>query len=356
MIKILHSADWHLDSPFQGKTQEQARALRRSLLQIPGRIAELCRVTQCDMVLLSGDIFDGPYTAQSLLALRSALEEMGVPVFITPGNHDFIGTDSPWLTEKWPENVHIFTKPYLQSVELPDLNCRVWGAGFQSMDSQPLLEGFRAPEDMVNIGILHGDPTQASSPCCPVTQKQVADCRLAYLALGHIHKGGSFTAGNTLCAWPGCPMGRGYDEQGEKGVYIVTVEEKADIRFYPLATPRFYDLELPTEGSAHRALTNALPAVGNDHFYRITFIGESEKLDLTTLQQDFSQFPNLVLRDKTVPPMDIWRSLGEDSFEGTFFSILRDSMEGQDEDTRKKIQLSARICRQILDGQEVTLP
>ena len=356
MIKILHTADWHLDTPFQGRSEEQARSLRRSLLQIPGRIAELCRVTQCDMMLLSGDVFDGPYTAQSLQALRSALEEAAVPVFITPGNHDFTGPDSPWLTESWPENVHIFTTPNMEAVELPALNCRVWGAGFQSMDSQPLLEGFHAPEDMINIGILHGDPTQANSPCCPVTQSQVAASGLAYLALGHIHKGGSFTAGATLCAWPGCPMGRGYDEQGEKGVYITTVTDSAQLQFYPLPTPRFYDWEVSAGESAEKALEALLPGVGNDHFYRITFTGESEKLDLSALQETFSQFPNLVLRDKTVLPPDIWRSLGEDSFDGTFFSILRDSLENADDATQKKILLSARICRQLLDGQEVTLP
>ena len=100
-MKILHSADWHLCSPLQGRTPEQTQRLRRALLQIPGKIAALCRQEQCDMMLLAGDLFDGACTKESLNAVRTALEEVGIPVFISPGNHDFCAANSLWLTEKW---------------------------------------------------------------------------------------------------------------------------------------------------------------------------------------------------------------------------------------------------------------
>ena len=148
-MKILHSADWHLDSPLQGHTTEQTALLRRALLAIPGKIAALCRAEKCDMMLLSGDLFDGPYTADSLNALRDALSEVAVPVFIAPGNHDYLGADSPWLTQSWPENVHIFTQPVLTAMEGP--GCTVYGAGFTSMDCPSLLEGFHAEEKTPSV-------------------------------------------------------------------------------------------------------------------------------------------------------------------------------------------------------------
>ena len=58
-MKILHSADIHLDAPFAGRTAEEAAFLRRELLAVPGKLAELCVSQQCDMVLLAGDLFDG---------------------------------------------------------------------------------------------------------------------------------------------------------------------------------------------------------------------------------------------------------------------------------------------------------
>ena len=100
MIKILHSADWHLDSAMQ----LGGESLRKALLEIPGKIAAICKQQQCDLVLLSGDLFDGAYTQDSLRILKNALEEMAVPVFITPGNHDFASVSSPWLREVFPES------------------------------------------------------------------------------------------------------------------------------------------------------------------------------------------------------------------------------------------------------------
>ena len=350
-MKILHSADWHLDAPLQGRSEDAARLLRNALLELPGKIAAICRAENCDMMLLSGDLFDGPYDADTLQILQNALREAAVPVMISPGNHDFCAANSLWLTEKWPENVHIFTRPSMECIELPALSCRVYGGGFTAIDCPPLLEGFRAEEGMVSIGILHGDPTQAFSPYNPITRTQVAQSGLSYLALGHIHKAGSFRAGDTLCAWPGCPMGRGYDEAGEKGVLLVTIEETVQAQFLPLDTPRFYDLETTTD-----ALDTLLPPVGSDDFYRITLIGESDPLDLTALQKRYCRFPNLLLRDETVPAVDLWQVLGEDSFEGTYFELLHQALENADPQSRQQILLAAKISRQILDGREVVLP
>ena len=351
-MKILHSADLHLDSPFAGRTGAQAQFLRQKLLEIPQKLCDFCRAEQCDLILLAGDLFDGPWTLESLNALRFALEESGVPVFISPGNHDFCSPNSPYLTERWPSNVHIFTQPAIESVLIESLDCRIYGAGFRSMDCRGLLEGFQASGDETyHIGILHGDPTQVTSPYCPITAEQIRKSGLDYLALGHIHKGDSLRAGNTLCAWPGCPMGRGFDELDTKGALIVTLDDTVEAKFVPLDTPRFFDYEAsPTE------IANLLPAVGNDHFYRITLTGESPALDLAALAEKYARFPNLELRDRTVPERDIWGSADEDSLEGVYFRLLKDAMDDADEDTRRAISLAARISRQILDGQEVKLP
>lgn len=349
-MKILHAADLHLDTSFTGRSP----ALRRELLKVPGKLAALCRKENCDLMLLSGDLFDGPWTKESLDTLRNALKEAAVPVFISPGNHDFCGMDSPYLTEDWPENVHIFTNPAISSVVLEDLDCRVYGAGFRSMDCEALLEGFTAQGDeKFHIAVLHGDPTQLNSPYNPITAAQIRESGLQYLALGHIHKTGSLRCGETLCAWPGCPMGRGWDETGVKGVLTVTVDAMAEAAFVPLDCPQHHDFQIPGE-DAHNALSALLPAVGNSDYYRITLIGEAPKPDLEALRSAFAQFPNLELRDSTVPEVDIWGSADGDSLEGVYFRILKDA--SNQDDTRDIAALAARISRKILDGQEVALP
>lgn len=347
-----------MDSPIQGRTEAQTALLKQALLALPGKITAVCKKEGCDMMLLAGDLFDGPYTADSYHALYDALEDAAVPVFIAPGNHDHLGTDSPWMKEAWPANVVIFTQNHMVSVAVPELNCWVFGAGFDGPDCDGLLEGFRAEDpNACTVGVLHGDPTQIQSPYCPITEQQVQQSGLDYLALGHIHKGGSFRAGSTLCLWPGTPMGRGFDELGEKGVQIITIEnKKASNRFVPLDNPRFYDLEVPAGDDPTAALKGILPPVGNTDFYRITLTGESEPPDIAALEKLYPQFPNLLLRDRTVPPIDLWANTGEDTLEGVYFRILQASLEGQDELTSERIRLAAKISRQLLDGREVKLP
>ena len=356
-MKILHSADWHLDAPMTGRSEEDAVILRQELKKIPGKIAALCQKEQCDLVLLAGDLFDGAYTPDSYRTVYEALEAMAVPVFITPGNHDFCDANSPYLRENWPKNVHIFTRPEMEAVELPQLDCTVYGAGFAAMDCPGLLENFRAEgAGKWQIGVLHGDATAPSSTYCPVTAQQVRLSGLHYLALGHIHKLDSFRSGDALCAWPGCPMGHGYDETGDKGAILLTLGEETEARFVPLDAPRFYDEELEVGADAASALENLLPGVPTEDFYRVTLTGYSDELDLQELSARFAHVKHLVLRDRTIPEKELWSAVGEDTLEGMFFTLLHDELDTESGKYQSRIKLAARIARQILDGQEVTLP
>lgn len=353
MIKILHSADWHLDSPLSARDD----GLREALLEIPEKIAEVVRQEGCDLVLLSGDLFDGIPSRETVEAVHRALAEMGAPVFISPGNHDYIRPDSPWLCHIWPENVHIFTQNTMTGVSLPALDCRIYGGAFVGMDCPSLLEGFRAEgTERWKIAVLHGDPQIRNSPYCPITQDQILSSGLDYLALGHIHKTGQTSAGGTLCAWPGCPMGRGYDETGEKGVYIVTVGEAVEAVFRPLDTPRFYDLTAEAGEDPAAALNSLLPSAGSGDYYRITLTGECAGVDIPALQEAFSRFPRLVLRDRTVPPVDLWANAGADTLEGVYFRLLREALDQAGEEDARRIRLAAKLSRKLLDGQEVALP
>ena len=349
-LKILHSADWHLDSAFVSFTEEQRAYLRQAQRQIPGKIARLVRQEGCDLVLLAGDLFDGEATRESIELVRQALKDCCVPVFISPGNHDFCTDGSPWLEESWPENVHVFTGA-LEAVAVPELDCRIYGAGYQNMDCPPLLEDFHAEGmEKYQIAVLHGDPTVSNSPYCPITAAQVRNSGLDYLALGHIHKAGGFRAGATLCAWPGCPMGRGWDETGEKGLCIVTLEDTAELRSVTMDTIRFLEEALDIGADAAGALEGYLPGAGSEDFYRISLTG-CGTADVEALKRQFAAFPNLELRDNTEAPVDLWADAGEDTLRGVYFRLLREISE---EDPNAL--LAAELSRKLLEGREVRLP
>ena len=356
MIKLLHAADLHLGSPFRGLPPEKAASRRSEQRRLPELLADLYHDQGCDGMLLSGDLFDGTAAREDMEALTRALERCG-PVFIAPGNHDFYSAASPYHTARWPRNVHIFTRPVIESVALPELDLRVWGAGFRDMDCPGLLAGFtaRGPE-AYQVMVLHGDPTTTDSPCCPVTRAQAENSGLHYLALGHIHKGGAFRAGTTLCAWPGCPMGRGFDETGDKGALIVTLDGEANAQFFPLSTRRYQRLTLEAGSDPAAALENALPAETSRDIYRVIFQGEAEDLDLQALKDRFtSRFYHLELRDETVPKVDTWESAGEDTLEGLFFRKLRDALGEAGPDEQRQLVLAARLVRRFLDGRQEEL-
>lgn len=341
-LKLLHSADWHLGSPLRSLEPELRERLRQAQRRLPGEVAKLVREHHCDLVLLSGDLLEGNPGKEWIRLLSDAFRDMAVPVMISPGNHDFCCPGSPWLEEVWPENVHIFTGS-LESVVIPELDCRVYGAGYSSMDCPPLLEGFRAEGDERHcVAVLHGDPLVKNSPCCPVTAAQVRDSALCYLALGHIHGSGSFRSGSTLCGWPGCPMGRGWDETGPKGVYLVTLEDTPRLEQIKLDLPCFYDLTAEIGDD----LYTILPPTATGDIYRLTLTGLG-RADLSGIRKVFSHL-NLELVDRTVSPETLWAQAGDDSFRGVYFRLLRES--GSD-----AAELAAAISLRLLDGSEVAL-
>ena len=58
MVKILHAADFHLDSPFSGLTEEKARQRRRECRELVSRLVDYANSQGVELMLLCGDLFD----------------------------------------------------------------------------------------------------------------------------------------------------------------------------------------------------------------------------------------------------------------------------------------------------------
>ena len=94
MIRLLHAADFHLDSAFSALPPERAAERRLEQRFALQALSALCRERGCDAVLLSGDLFDSALTADSTVDfVRKALAKIPeIYVFISPGNHDPIAS------------------------------------------------------------------------------------------------------------------------------------------------------------------------------------------------------------------------------------------------------------------------
>lgn len=357
MIKFLHAADLHLDSPFHGLSPAQAAERRQEQRQLLTELAELVNSEKCDLVLLAGDLFDSenafPETVETLCR---ALGSMDAQVFIAPGNHDHLCGGSPYFTAKWPENVHIFKKTEIEAVCIPALGCTVYGAGFISRTAPSLLEGFRVQDpEMMNLMVLHGDTETAQSVYNAITKEQIADSGLDYLALGHIHLQSALQKiGKTVYGWPGCIMGRGFDELGKKGVFLGTVSEAGTQAHFHALTGRCYEiLEVAVGDNALGAIEAALPTGTENDIYRIRLTGPSESLDLRALQAKLAdRFYALHLRDETTPKIDIWQQAGEDTLQGQFLLLLQEKLQGASEEEKALLTMAAKLGLDAMDGRE----
>lgn len=361
-IKILHAADFHLDSAFAGLSGEQAKLRRRESRQLLERLSNYVNQNGVQIVLLAGDLFDGATSyRETVETLIDALAGMTARVFIAPGNHDFYAARSPYATLRWPENVHIFKTREIERVEVPELGCAVYGAAFtDAAQETSLLDGFTAPDDgLTHLMVLHGDLTAAEARYDPVTREQIAASNLDYLALGHTHKfGGVETAGRTAYAYSGCPEGRGFDELDDKGFLCGTVERgEVDIKFIPFAKRHYRILRVDvTDQKPEDALQAAMPETAASDLCRVIFTGETDErgVDIKLTQERFdSDFFHLELRDETHMRQDIWAHAQEDSLRGLFLRELWGQYETADEAGRRQVERAARFGLAALDRRDL---
>lgn len=359
-IRILHAADLHLDSPFEGLPAAKAAQRRQEQRELLKKMANTAEAEQVQLVLLSGDLLDSDsaYTETAEELVR-ALGSMSVPVIISPGNHDFYSRRSPYARLTFPKNVYIFTENRIQCVELAQLGVRVWGAAFTDKYSPALLSGFSAEKKngVLDLMCIHGEVGKGTQ-YNPITTQDIAASNMDYIALGHIHQASGLNkAGNTYYAWPGCPEGRGFDECGEKFVYIVDVSDTGcNIKPMSLAERR-YEI-MPVELGDKAPLTAVQEALSGDtqrDIYRIILRGETDEApDINALRQVLEErFYSLQLRDETVLRHDIWERSGEDSLRGQFLQRLRSAYDkAKDETEREIIVQAARWGLTALDKRE----
>ena len=141
MLKILHTGDFHLDSPFTGVDLPTGERLRDELRKIFIDVVELAGGH--DLMLIAGDLFDCGYVSPETLTLvRDSLAAYGKPVVIAPGNHDPYSTGSIWTATAWPENVYIFDTDELSTFrfnigEVP-VAVHGWAFTSPSLERSPL--------------------------------------------------------------------------------------------------------------------------------------------------------------------------------------------------------------------------
>ena len=360
-IKVLHSADFHMDSPFDALSDSKAAVRRAELRQLPKKIAKLAISEKADLILLCGDLLDSDNvfkeTGEELL---DSFRVTQIPIFIAPGNHDYYHSKTVYASRDLPENVFIFKKNAIEYYDFPEKGFRVYGAGFTDRSAPSLLNGFcvKHEEEIAKVMCLHGDVGVPDSPYNPISTEQIRESGLDYLALGHIHKAsGLQKEGSTFYSYSGCAEGRGFDETGEKTVNIISIEDgKCTLRPVSLAARKYEKIEVDiSDKDPLFSIQLNLPDETIRDIYRIIIKGTAEKtLNVSELYSQLSGlFFELRLEDKTTLKREIWETAGENTLRGTFLSKMKSRFDAAESDQEKEIiEMAVRWGISALDNCE----
>lgn len=193
-VRLLHTSDLHIEEP--------ADAACVSAL------AASARTHAADALLIVGDFFDhNRVTAETLMAVASALGELAIPVIVLPGNHDPAMEGSVYERGAFGAHVHVLATPGGAMVALPDLDLEAWGRPHASWDNmRPLADVPERGAAFWQIGLAHGHLTRGIDDigrAYPIAPDEIAASGRDYIALGHWDVPSDASHGGVVAAYSG---------------------------------------------------------------------------------------------------------------------------------------------------------
>ena len=273
LIKFVHAADLHLDSPFKQIGSEApphvADALVQATFKAYERIIDLCIDQRVDALLVAGDVYDG--ADRSLRAQRAfisgleRLDEAGIRSFVCHGNHDPL--DGWEANLDYPPGCHRFGAKRESVPVFQDDPGRavVTGISYPTREvHENLTAGLQAAPGPFQIGLLHanvgGNPAHDSYAPCSVDD--LSRSGIDYWALGHVHAREVLRDAAPTVIYPGNPQGRHPNERGARGVYVVEVGDDRSVhpQFHPVDVVRWEQIDLDiSELRSEQDLLDELP-------------------------------------------------------------------------------------------------
>ncbi|HDR8195560.1 metallophosphoesterase family protein [Bacillus thuringiensis] len=260
-VKFIHAADLHLDSPFKGMEMNVAQSvwerMKQSTFESFERIVDKAIQERVDFVLLAGDLYDAE--TRSLRAQVFVREQMkrlsqyDIPVFIIHGNHDHLG--GSWAAIEFPENVHVFTEPYVEEKSFyknGELLASIYGFSYlqQAVTDNMTAQYTKMSDAPFHIGMLHGsvEGDAEHNRYAPFQIRELKEKQFDYWALGHIHKR-EILSEEPYIIYPGNIQGRHRKETGEKGAYLIELTKQGThCSFFHTADVVWDEIEVCIDG------------------------------------------------------------------------------------------------------------
>ncbi len=192
-LRVLHTADVHLDNDSYGDSRERA-AHRERGRRVFQRIVDRAITDTVDLLLIAGDLFDHNRVADDTIAfVRTELDRLRQPVVILPGNHDSLRTNAIYDRHEFTagaSHVHVIRRLNGETIDFPELDVVVWGRAMEEHEPEfrPLADIPGRDDRRWCLAMAHGffyETRQRPERSSPIFADEVRDTGWDYVALGH---------------------------------------------------------------------------------------------------------------------------------------------------------------------------
>lgn len=375
MLKVIHTADIHLDSPFSLGDAATSALRREELREMFRRLCRYAGEQKADLVLIAGDLFDRKFVTKNTidLVVREFAALPDVRFVITPGNHDYYAPDSIWAKTVFPENVTVFKSETLARVQyqIREHKVDVYGYAFTSisMDHCPFTEYQAAEPDAINILVAHGNMLQKNAEDCPITLADIRSTNFDYVALGHIHNLHEITSeDDQWYGYCGSPEPRDFGETGWHGIYSLELNKTDEgffckPRFVQMASRRYMVETLNVTGAEQsEAILDVARKLlserdyGEETLLRIKFVGEvapSAEVPVAEIKALAEHLAYLEVVDETAPLYDFDYLAADPTIRGAYFRQLLPKLRSSDAREREVAAMALRYGLSVLGGEEL---
>lgn len=372
-LKLLHCADIHLDTPFEGLSPEKSDERRRGLRATFMRMMEYVRNGGINYVFISGDLFDTEYATNGTaeLLIREFRNCPSTTFIIAPGKHDAYKDNPIYSTERLPSNCYVFSSDKLDRFDFPDDKLTVYGWAFidDKVVENPLYDKVVDDVSKINIVLGYADVDSAlSDTACPVSTADLKAFGADYYALGSRHEGSEFVnLDDSLYGYPGALESTGFDEPGMGGAKLIAVrynngELSIDAKNMTFGQIAFMQDKIDITGvdTNNEIITRVSRLVsekkyGADTALRIELIGYIDPRFIVpkNLGTDAFGLYSFQIVDKTMPLFGTEKLKKDMTVKGEVFRRLLPMLESENEADRLVAARAFREALAALESREI---
>ena len=327
-MKIIHTSDLHLDAPLTSRLSRlKAKERRGELISGFRAVCDTAERENVRAVIIAGDLFDNDTVSQKTLNYLIGIigKCHGVDFLYLSGNHEKKRLLDSGL--EIPQNLKIFGKDWTYF--------NIDGVTFagRSVICENMFESLRLDENSVNIVVLHGVLTEHTDNTDKIGEKDFSALPIDYLALGHYHSYSEKNIGERCVAvYSGTPEGRGFDEAGDKGYSLISVNgDTLDHRFVTSMQRKIHIKEFVIDDSYDEIsledkISEILSDVRRDDIARLVLKGSykpGEKLDSERILKRFEPlYYYFEIKDETTLSISFEEYKNDKSLKGEFIRTV----------------------------------